>query len=546
MESLFAVWGKSAQPLDAGQVAAWQALVEEARQVGGVLSLDPGKAEHAKHLADRLGDDSQLARYFPRKADIFRATAQAYALNGGPIRRSLLQMTPEEAGVRTVHPYVGITQLEVHPSGEAIVATGLVSHPLLLQALELILEIVDADTGKVLGISAIPPQFSSHTQQVQVFAPIDKANPPRRVTAGFTSHYAVTGEPFGTPSFVAASLELNPLFQSVTPFAPLPKNPTATMTKITIDRNDSTADYIYMGITPTNELIVPFSGEALLNFGYQIGSPPVATASLVLTGVAGGQYVLNAAAVASGFGNSDGSMVSWSMGPDWQQIIKEAAATYNQYNITLNATLNVQITSTNPMGSGTTSLLISSDPNVAGGLKPLQIQWGCVAPGARVAMADGSYKAIETVVAGDAVIADRHRTVARVLTLMDGPQTEPMWRIEAGGFAVQVTHDHPFITPDGPLPARALRVGDRVATRQGFVALTRIEEQAYAGHVYNLKLVDAPAQGGTFVCEGFVLGDGDMQNALDSRPAPASVPDEWQFDALNAARLAQDLPLRAA
>jgi hypothetical protein len=553
MDNVIESWGRVRGSLGATQSKSWLRLADEALKGGGVLSLDPRDPDHAAHIEAKLGDDSHLAAYFPRKADMLKATSAAFELHGGPPERTLLQMTPQEAGFDQLRPYVGVPHFAFHPTANAVVATGVVSHPDILHALELVLEVVDADTGELVGATSIPPQFGTNYQRTTVTAPLGDAKP-RRLVAGLTTNYVVDGKPHANPSMAAAALNDTDVITQVTPFAPLPiKHPTAKQVTITIKRSDPDADYNYPNVPNPAEIVVPFSGQAQLATGYAVNNPPCQTGSLVLIARSGGtlpagaRYSLATSDVIAAFAASEGAVATWSMGPDWQQQFGQAAGT-GMFDIQLQATLNVKIGGT---GSATQLTVSTFGPVSPGGtLLPLNIMWGCVAPWTRVRMADGSERPIAAIVAGDLLLADASGRVVEVDRVITGEQTDPMWRLVAGGREVLATPDHPVMTPGGAVAIAALNVGDEVATIAGPVPIERIAEEAYQGEVVNVVLRvpggAIPAQGDCFCGGGLVIGDNTMQNALAAIGETVELPAEWQIDAANAARQAAGLPLVAA
>ncbi|MDT8758456.1 hypothetical protein MZO42_07085 [Sphingomonas psychrotolerans] len=547
MDAIIKSWNQGAAPFDPATSQDWLKLTAQAHEAGGVLALDPRDPAQAAHIEARLGEDSHLAAHFPRKAAMMAATAGIYDLYGAPPRRTLLEMTPEQAAHRTLHPYVGITHFARHPGANAVVATGVISHPQTLHALEMVLEVVDAETGELVGSTSIPPQFSTTYQRATVTAPLPDDGKPRTLVAGLTTNYVVDGEPFASPMLAAAKLQGEAGIAVVTPFAPTPiKHPGATVVKIAIDRDGSDVDYSFQGITPPNEVMVPFSGEAQLASGYLVAQPPCQTGTLVLIAQAGGtlaggaQFAMAQSDVIAAFAASQGQVATWSMGPDWQQTFQNFLSGNSTFDIQLQATLNV----TSGGVPTTVPLSVSSTGPVSpgGSLYPINIQWGCVAPWMRVRLAEGVERQIGELQAGDLVLADGSGRVALVERVITGVETEPMWRLAVGGRELLATHNHPLMTPDGAQPISALRAGDTVLTADGPAMIERNAAEPYDGKVVNLVLAFPdgvlPLRGDYFICEGVVTGDNRVQNLIAHRTVPAHIPEEWQFDAANAARLA--------
>lgn len=547
MDAIIESWNQGTPPLDPAATQDWLALAGAAVDAGGVIPLDPRDSAHSAHINARLGDDSHLAAHFPRKSAMMAATAGVYDRYGAPPRRTLLEMTHEEASHRTLHPYVGITHFARLPGANAIVATGVVSHPQTLHALEMVLEIVDADTGELVGSTSIPPQFNTTYQRATVTAPLPADGPPRTLIAGLTTNYVVDGEPFAAPMLAAARLESEAGVAVVTPFAPIPvKHPGATVVKIAIDRDGSDVDYSFQGITPPNEVMVPCSGEAQLASGYLVAQPPCQTGTLVLIAQAGGtlpggaQFAMAQADVIAAFAASQGQVATWSMGPDWQQTFLNFMGGASTFDIQLQVMLNV----TSGGVPTTTPLTVSSTGPVSpgGSLYPINIQWGCVAPWTCVRLASGGERRIDRIKAGDLLLADGRGRVTMVERVITGIEAAPMWRLTVAGRDLLATHNHPVMTPDGAQPISALRAGDTVLTADGPAAIARNQAEPYEGKVVNLVLASPqgaqPLHGDCFVGEGVVTGDNRVQNHVARRTAPADIPDEWRFDAANATRLA--------
>lgn len=551
MQGVIESWGRVQNPLDAAQSRSWLGLARTALEAGGVLALDPRDGDHAAHIETRLGGDAHLSAYFPRKADMLRATAAAYDVYGAPPKRTLLEIGPERAGYVDLHPYVGVPHLAFRHDMDAVVAVGIVSHTQSLHALETVLEILDADTGELLGATSIPPQFNTGYQRVTATAALKPGARPRSVIAGLTANFVVDGEPHANPIFAAATADSTNAITVVTPFAPLPiKHPQAKQVVIAIVRDGKDADYSYAGPPNVpNEVIVPFSGQAQLAAGYTVGSPPCQTGSLILqvAGEGGAKYALATSDIIAAFSASQGIVATWTMGPDWEQTFKESGGN-TTFSIALQATLNV-------MSGGvpsTAQLVVSSEGPVSPGgqLLPLNIQWGCLAPGTQVRLADGTERAIEQIREGECVLADATGRTMAVGCVMTGEEHEPMWRLRAAGCTLLATHDHPVLTPGGPVAIETLRRGDIVLTLDGPLPIEHIAAEEYDGRIFNLRLESAdgviPVHGDSFVASGVLVGDNTMQNALPAMAPVPEIPAEWRADAENAARLAAGLPLVAA
>jgi hypothetical protein len=180
-------------------------------------------------------------------------------------------------------------------------------------------------------------------------------------------------------------------------------------------------------------------------------------------------------------------------------------------------------------------------------LLPMVIAYGCLAEGSLVAMADGTTKAIQDVRIGERVLSAPHGPVLTVHNRTDGVEPIAMVRVAvAGGRDVLLTETHPLMTDRGPRMARDLYKGMVVLTANGPAKIVRIARERFAGKVWNLD-VGAPDGGAlpagtatTFVANGFVVGDGQMQGRIEraarariALEAQQRIAPEWRIDARN-------------
>jgi|GEM_PF-4430106 len=199
-------------------------------------------------------------------------------------------------------------------------------------------------------------------------------------------------------------------------------------------------------------------------------------------------------------------------------------------------TLRLSVSTTN----GDEVTRISNDPVLRTGpslikIPPMQVQFGCVAAGSLVTMADGSSKAIEQVVNGDRVLSRPDGPVLAVRGTVSGDDPA-MIEIDAeNGDGVQVTGTHPVITSHGPVMARDLRPGDRLITATGDTMVVAVQARP-AARVYNLQLgaidtapIPAPDKT-TFIANGILVGDLMMQRdgEVAARSIPANVAAEMR------------------
>lgn len=177
-------------------------------------------------------------------------------------------------------------------------------------------------------------------------------------------------------------------------------------------------------------------------------------------------------------------------------------------------------------------------------LGQIQVQYGCIAEGTEVLMADGSRKKIEDVAIGDALMAPGN-TVAKVDSRTVGWDTDFVSLTDAAGDNVVVTPAHPIILEGGPIKAEKIHVGDRIRRADGswspVVKATR--DTTAKRKVYNLVLnpkadTPPPVEKSEFFAGGVLVGDGDLQHSLmiqpkDPRTIAERLPKEWQVDYAN-------------
>ncbi|MEM9456235.1 MAG: Hint domain-containing protein [Myxococcota bacterium] len=179
----------------------------------------------------------------------------------------------------------------------------------------------------------------------------------------------------------------------------------------------------------------------------------------------------------------------------------------------------------------------------------LSVAWGCLPPGTAITMADGTEVSIETIEAGDRVMADDDGGVLTVVDVMVGREDEPLVVIEDSlGHQIPMTITHPVPTLDrGAVEARELVLGDRLETDDGVAYVVGVEREEYEGEVYNLVLgtpeeLEARGADTTMVANHVVVGDVRMQGALkversaeaDEARAQAPLPPELYVDYLGA------------
>lgn len=159
----------------------------------------------------------------------------------------------------------------------------------------------------------------------------------------------------------------------------------------------------------------------------------------------------------------------------------------------------------------------------------LNLIWGCLAPGTRILMADGSHKPIEQIKTGELVCTDSRQNRAVVTDVVRGNEPRSMVSIQTlGGHTLVCTQDHPIVTDQGIMKAVDVHGNCRLCTPDGgHVSIIGIWDTP-GGDIYNLVLrpedAQRPPDGGcTMFAEGILVGDNGMQGALgivqEERPA---------------------------
>jgi hypothetical protein len=177
-------------------------------------------------------------------------------------------------------------------------------------------------------------------------------------------------------------------------------------------------------------------------------------------------------------------------------------------------------------------------------LGKIQVQYGCIAEGTEVLMADGSRKKIENVAVGDTLMAPGN-TIAKVRGRTVGWDTDFVSLTDAAGDKVVVTPAHPVILEKGPIKAEKVLVGDRIRRADGSWSevVKAVRDTKTQRNVYNLVLnpksdSPPPVEKSEFFAGGILVGDGDLQHSLmtppeDTRSIAERLPKEWQVDYAN-------------
>lgn len=144
---------------------------------------------------------------------------------------------------------------------------------------------------------------------------------------------------------------------------------------------------------------------------------------------------------------------------------------------------------------------------------------GCFAEGTKILMLGGNYKAIEEIAAGEWVINPAINKGSRVKNLLESPEEISLIEFRVGDFVLNVTQQHPMLTPKGMVLASALKAGDEILIVGGKIhRLDSVKNLPIdpSQKVFNLTLDagDESFENHTIVAEGFITGDLMVQKKL--------------------------------
>ncbi len=148
------------------------------------------------------------------------------------------------------------------------------------------------------------------------------------------------------------------------------------------------------------------------------------------------------------------------------------------------------------------------------GIEPIAFIWHCLGEGSLVTMANGSTEPIENLLAGDMVQTNIQGDTAEVLWTTKGRHIGEVYQIIAeNDTTIVASHNHLFITTDGPIAAEDLAVGKVLITTHGDVPIVAIEHiPNYDGMMYNLAVEEYQSTNvGTFIANGMEVGDINAQ-----------------------------------
>ena len=147
---------------------------------------------------------------------------------------------------------------------------------------------------------------------------------------------------------------------------------------------------------------------------------------------------------------------------------------------------------------------------------------GCFPPGVKITMADGSFRKIEDVRAGDLVQNAKTGTPVKVDQVIEGPEALPLIRFGFEGTTVTTSQAHPVLTAAGLKPANELKKGDTIFDAQRkphFVTILDTLPLEEGQRVINVSLdvASSDADERLIVSDGIITGDIVLQGLLKER-----------------------------
>lgn len=137
---------------------------------------------------------------------------------------------------------------------------------------------------------------------------------------------------------------------------------------------------------------------------------------------------------------------------------------------------------------------------------PLEIMWGCFAKDTRIKMADGSWKPIQDIKAGDRV--KTANSGAAVTEIISGTEREMMVIGTSRGNRIMVTKDHPMLTESGWKTADELNAADILIMEYGKDTIEELYPKEYNDKIFSIRVDTQEA----IIAEGFYTGDFTRQN----------------------------------
>ena len=143
---------------------------------------------------------------------------------------------------------------------------------------------------------------------------------------------------------------------------------------------------------------------------------------------------------------------------------------------------------------------------------------GCFVGQTQIQMGDGSLKRADAIRPGDMVFSPIIGRAVKVNRVTAGPEVADLINVSVEGRTVQVSQEHPFMTPVGPVAANNLHNGDTILDVDGqyrAISAIRLEKHAEPVVVWNYVL-DGGSNDKAHLLVGGGLVSGDL--VLQSQP----------------------------
>jgi hypothetical protein len=206
---------------------------------------------------------------------------------------------------------------------------------------------------------------------------------------------------------------------------------------------------------------------------------------------------------------------SWNFDNDWKNsITREAAATGGRRGY--DYSLHIRFEAKYQNKENEYEVTISSFPNDNNSpnhqqILPITLQWGCLAEGTLIAMADESKKAINEIVIGEYVKTVGGKS-AKVVDVLRGTDSL-LYTVETiSGKIIRLTYNHALLTDIGFMDANELLSSKKykIITEDGSKEdMLHCYESNYDGKVYNLTL---ESELHVMFANGIAVGDNVVQN----------------------------------
>lgn len=324
---------------------------------------------------------------------------------------------------------------------------------------------------------------------------------------------------------VAQFIGIDPIVTELSVTAPRAKN--KKMTMVLYDREHcvtSEIDYHYTNVLlpdkKSAKVMMPFEGSLCVNDIFEIVGintsvePP--QMCLILENGGTVPYGYNAKAFEKQLVISEnGKKMTWKFNDDWNANLDLSHFNVKTVvNFSCQFTLDVQKRDQPQMRFQPIIMIASARTTEMRGsgaieIEPITIQWGCLAKGTKITMADGSERAIEGICPQELVRTSDGGTTS-VKEVISGREDQLVFLETFNDCTLSLTKTHPVKTTRGIVRARELTAADIICTANGESKIKSIYMQDYNDKVYSLVLDTTAA----IFCNGIVTGDFAMQNNL--------------------------------